>query len=170
MKIYNRGGRLFSHHELRIKADSFTEIPDVHVEAVKKLLKDYPNELITAEDAESSANKLAKTVDEQRARIAELADTNARLVRDGLSAEDRDTTEKLTTDLTVANKTIADLRTEINTAVERCRELERSGTSLTDEVAAIKQELAAASASNMKLNGQVRDLESDLSNARARKK
>ena len=48
MKVYNQGGRLFTHHELNIPAGQFTTIPDHYVEVIQKLLKDYPTELVTA--------------------------------------------------------------------------------------------------------------------------
>jgi hypothetical protein len=50
MKLYNKGGRIFhfgDNHDDCIKPSTFKEVPDDKADA---LLKDYPHELVAAED------------------------------------------------------------------------------------------------------------------------
>lgn len=47
MKIYNKGRRIFQHDEFSINPATFKEIPD---EIAEMWLKDYPAELVAADD------------------------------------------------------------------------------------------------------------------------
>lgn len=47
MKIYNKGGRIFQHDDVSINPATFKEIPD---EIADMWLKDYPAELVAADD------------------------------------------------------------------------------------------------------------------------
>ena len=50
-KVFNQGQRLFQHHDLNIKPQVFTTVPEKYVESVKKLIARYPLELTSAETA-----------------------------------------------------------------------------------------------------------------------
>ena len=47
MKIYNKGGRIFQHDDIAISPGQFKEVPD---EIAEMWLKDYPAELVAADD------------------------------------------------------------------------------------------------------------------------
>ena len=47
MKIYNKGGRIFQHDDIAISPGQFKEVPDAIAEM---WLKDYPAELVAADD------------------------------------------------------------------------------------------------------------------------
>jgi hypothetical protein len=79
MKVYNQGGRLFTHHEMNIPAGQFTTIPDHYVEGIQKLLKDYPTELVTADDARSVGNNAAATINQLKTENATLTAQVAKL-------------------------------------------------------------------------------------------
>lgn len=79
MKVYNQGGRLFTHFELNLQPGSFTEIPEKHVPAIEKLLKDYPTELVTDENARSSSQKASQQITQLKEEVAALKAQNQKL-------------------------------------------------------------------------------------------
>lgn len=79
MKIFNRGGRLFTHHEVNIAPGKFTDIPEQYEEAMKKLLADYSNELVTGDDARVIHSNAAATINELKAENTKLASQVAKL-------------------------------------------------------------------------------------------
>lgn len=72
MKIFNKGARDFLFHGIRIVPDKFTEIPDEHGEAARKLLVDYPNELVAGEDASADVKAMASANVEKDREIKTL--------------------------------------------------------------------------------------------------
>lgn len=72
MKIYNQGGRLFTHYELDIKPGVFTDVPEKYEDGISKLLADYPTELITSDEHSSARKAAAKNLVAQASRIKEL--------------------------------------------------------------------------------------------------
>lgn len=124
MKVYNQGQRKFTHYELVFTPGSATEIPKAHEEAVAKLLKSYPNELITDEAANKRQAELANSVTELRSLNAKLNRDIAKLKDAQNGNEDPGTIADLTNKLEAANKAVADLTLERNMATQRVRELE----------------------------------------------
>lgn len=72
MKVYNQGTRLFTYFELQFKPNQFTHVPDNHVEGVSKMIKSYPTELVTAEDAQSAHRNASGTISELTAENTKL--------------------------------------------------------------------------------------------------
>lgn len=124
IKVHNQGGRLFTHHELHFKPGKTTEVPSQHVEAVLKLLKDYPSELVTDDQANARAAQLSQNVAELRSLNAQLNREIAILKDASTGNENVGTIDDLTKKLEAAKKTITDLTHERNSATQRIRELE----------------------------------------------
>lgn len=72
MKIFNKGARDFLFHGIRISPDKFTEIPEQHAAGAAKLLKDYPNELLSAESAGADVKAAASTIEQLKKENATL--------------------------------------------------------------------------------------------------
>lgn len=124
MKVFNQGQRKFTHHELVFNPGTSTEIPEVHTESVTKLLKEYPNELITDEAANKRTAELATSVTELRSLNAKLNREIAILKDQANGNEDVGSIADLTKKLEAATKAVTDLTLERNTAHQRVRELE----------------------------------------------
>lgn len=124
MKVHNQGQRKFTHHELVFNPGTSTEIPKQHEEAVAKLLKSYPSELITDEAANKRTAELNASVTELRSINAKLNREIAKLKETQTNNEDVGTIADLTAKLAAANKSIEDITLERNVATQRIRELE----------------------------------------------
>lgn len=83
MKIFNQGQRSFLAYGVEIIPGRFTDLPDeekfnVHAE---KLLKDYPDELVTDATARAAGNALQRRVSELEEQVKGLMEENRNLVR-----------------------------------------------------------------------------------------
>lgn len=124
IKVHNQGGRLFTHHELHFKPGKTTEVPPEHVEAVLKLLKDYPTELVTDDQANLRAAQLTQNIAELRSMNADLNRQLAILKDAANGNEDPGTIANLQAKLKAATDEIASLKHEHASAKTRISQLD----------------------------------------------
>ena len=128
-KVFNQGGRIFSHHELQLLPGRFTEVPAKYADAVRKLLVDYKTELVSADTAQELGRNQAGKVNELTAENASLKKQIEKL-QSILLQDDKDVAaraEKAETDLKIAQQ-------EVRLASGRITQLEQMLARANDQV------------------------------------
>lgn len=155
MKVFNKGGRTFQHHELAIRPGVATEIPEKYQEAITKLLKDYSSELITDEQANKAAAELTKSVTELRSINANLTAEIEKLKKEVNGAEVVGDAASIAEELKTAKATIAEREKDLRAAIDRISELERIVGQHRDNEVAHKKALQTAADKNAALEAQL---------------
>lgn len=138
MKVFNQGQRRFALKELSLQPGQFTEIPLHHTAAVKKLLEDYPTELVSAETADSNAAKQAQTIAELRGLVDKLTTENKELKANTTLAELREIHDAVCASLDEQKARSVQLETDLRTARDRVTELMAENTRLLESLTAPK--------------------------------
>jgi deoxyribodipyrimidine photolyase len=138
MKVFNKGGRKFVIHEIHINPGVKTEIPDKYSAEAEKLLKNYPDEILTAEDADKRASLREQQVTDLQGQVEELKGKLA-TVATGDSAE---AAAELKAAVIAAEKIAADRTADARAAVDRIHELEQLLAQRDDQIATLKSQLS----------------------------
>lgn len=130
-RVFNKGSRQFDHHNLKLKPGEFTSIPEEHVESVKKLLDDYPNELVDGGTLGAGNAAAAAAASELQAKFTALSEEHALLNEEHKAA--REGFERLTNafeargrDLDAARSTLTGQAEALSANAARIEELEKA--------------------------------------------
>ncbi len=137
-KVFNQGGRLFTHHELDIPPGKFTTVPSKYVEGIKKLIKAYPTELTSAETAHTAHAGSAAQINELTLR-AEKAEADVKKLQ-GMILED---TKELTARAERAETQLKEALQNIRQASDTITLLGSDKAALEDKVQALTREHTA---------------------------
>ncbi len=151
MKVFNQGGRTYTHHELAIRPGVFTPIPEQHQAAVKKLLEKYSHELVSAEDHSARAGRLAQTVTDLQGQVEEL---KAKLLEaNGTDGEGKTENARLAEVLAETEKRLQECGQNLRLAGDRNGELLAAVKTKDDLIKSLEVELANAKKENELLTG-----------------
>ena len=72
MRVYNKGSRLYTYHDLEIPPQRFTQVPEKHEAGVKELITKFPHELSDGGQASEDMQSKDALIKQQDAEIKTL--------------------------------------------------------------------------------------------------
>lgn len=134
--IYNRGSRLFKHHGIVFVPNRKTPVPEEREESGRKLLADYPDELIEAGSGPADPGATREIVAAKDREIATLREQNEKLRRLAeASATEEDVSNALEENARLAGFVESSAK-ELESAGNRIRELEQQLSGALEKLSA----------------------------------